>query len=96
MTSSAFLWPAQLLPVNRLLEFDVNLKDALGTLKQTSVVIFQGELDKLARPEIVQEAVIGQPNVELIVVNGASHSNTVSKAGELYFLKLCQLLQCGD
>lgn len=95
MKSSAFLWPAQLLPVNRLLEYDVNLKDALGTLKQTSVVIFQGELDKLATLENVQEAVIGQPNVELIAVNGASHSNTVSKAGELYFLKLCQLLQCG-
>lgn len=94
MKSNPLLWPAQLLPVDRLLEFDVNLKNTLEVMSHIPVVIIQGELDKLARLENVQESVRELTNVELIVIEDASHSDVVSKAGNLYFLKLCQLLRC--
>lgn len=94
MSSNVFLWPAQFLPIDRLLEFDVNLPQSFRILGSTPVVIFQGGLDKLAKPEIIKKAVKGHSNIELIVLRDASHSNVISKAGESYFTKLCQLLEC--
>lgn len=95
MNSVLLLWPAQLLPVNSLLEFDVNLEEALERLKDIPVVIMQGVMDQIARPEKIQDAIKLHANVELIVLNGASHGDTIQKAGERYFIKLCQLARCG-
>lgn len=94
MKSSKLLWPAQFLPIDRLLEFDVDLKKGFNMLAATPIVIFHGELDKIAKPEIIQEAVKGQSNIELIMLKEASHGNTISKAGEQYFDKLCKLVYC--
>lgn len=94
MKSSMLLWPAQFLAIDRLLESDVNLKEGFSMLTATPIVIFQGELDEIAKPENIQEAINGQSNIELVMLRGASHSNTISKAGKQYFDKLCKLLKC--
>lgn len=88
------LWPARILPIERLLEFDLDMNEGLKELGNTPIVIMQGALDILTKPENIRETVKDQPNVELIVVGGASHSTVVVEAGELYFEKLCQLLEC--
>ena len=96
LKSRMLLWPAHLLPIARLIEFDIDLTEKFDLLAAMPIVIFQGKLDTITRPEHIQTAVKGKSNIELILLHDASHSNTASQAGERYFDSLCKLLECAS
>lgn len=96
LSDTPILWPAQFLPINKLLEFDVHLKDGFRQLENTPIVLVQGRQDRLAKPQNIEGWVKHYANVDLVMVDDATHSNVVTQAGSLYFEKLCQLLECRD
>lgn len=94
LKNNVLLWPAQLLPISKLLEFNVYLEDGIRILEHTPIVIFQGKQDELAKLENIEGLATRYANVELIAISNATHGNAILEAGALYFDKLCQLLEC--
>lgn len=70
------------------------MEDAIRRLEHTPIVIFQGEQDRLAKLENIAALAKQYANLELLVVDDATHNNTVELAGARYFEKLCELLEC--
>jgi alpha-beta hydrolase superfamily lysophospholipase len=82
------LFPLNLLPLERILEFNINTADLLDQLSDIPVVIFQGEKDQLIQVSDIIPILAGKKNVRLIEVPNATHSNVYLLAGPEYFRQI--------
>ncbi len=87
--------PLTLLPIEKLVGFDVSTKKALADLGEIPIVVFQGAQDKVTPLEDIEELLNGYDNISLNIIGTASHHDTYVLAGDKYFDAIRRLLaQC--
>ncbi|OUS24605.1 hypothetical protein A9Q99_23835 [Gammaproteobacteria bacterium 45_16_T64] len=84
--------PATLLPIEKLLQFDLPMISMIKQLEDTPIVIFQGALDSLTPYDDIATAVAGHNNVTLIKIFDATHNDVHIKARPLYLEQLTTLI----
>jgi pimeloyl-ACP methyl ester carboxylesterase len=92
MTTHWYLRPASVLPIAKVLLRDYDLGAALDQLDSTRVIMFQGSLDARTPLLPVRQLVVGRPDMKLIEVDGARHSDTYIKAFPEYLGSIVTLL----
>jgi hypothetical protein len=85
-------WPWTLLPVQSLVKNDFQLLPIIYSLRPTPIVIFQGMEDQVTPFVETQGTVVGQDNVQLFAIPGATHTNAYLLSMPLYSKKLLELL----
>ncbi|QSX32245.1 alpha/beta hydrolase [Shewanella avicenniae] len=93
-SANMLLKPLQLLPVESLLQFELELTQQLSQLHDVAVVIFQGDQDQRTPLTALLLAVTSHPQLDLNAIKGGIHADAWLKAGPLYFDKLCQQIRC--
>ncbi|MFC0118332.1 hypothetical protein ACFFK7_10485 [Pseudoalteromonas xiamenensis] len=87
-----FTLPAAYLPLDVFMAFNPNVETALSKLN-SKIVILQGSQDQVASYDEVAGAVSSFPNVKIIEVKGANHSNAHIVGQNLYLKELDRLFE---
>ncbi|QTH73467.1 alpha/beta hydrolase [Pseudoalteromonas xiamenensis] len=87
-----FTLPAAYLPLDVFMAFNPNVETALSKLN-SKIVILQGSQDQVASYDEVAGAVSSFPNVKIIEVKGANHSNAHIVGQNLYLKELDHLFE---
>ena len=86
-----YLFALQLLPIDALVSNDFNLEVLLKKTDIENIVIFQGENDSVTPVDNI-ELVAWRIGIDLVVVNGGTHSSTIAKAKPQIFKQLTEWL----
>lgn len=92
LSNNIWTKPLNVLPVEKLLDFETSLDDALLQLKEVPITIFQGTNDSLTPLNNIASILSVYSNVRLIPVEGADHRNTHILAGAKYITEISQLM----
>lgn len=84
--------PAAYLPLEVFMPVNPELKQSFSTLR-SNVIVLQGSEDLLAPYELVKTAFKSNPNVKVIEIKGATHSNAHIVGRSMYLKELAGLFK---
>ena len=92
LKNSVITAPLNLLPIEKLISFNVSSKDALVDLSNIRIIVFQGRADKVTPLQDIEPLLKSYDNVTLNIIDTASHKNTYVLAGDKYINAILELL----